>query len=316
MEQSCQSLKAITKGSTVNKIVGHTLGTPGFTVVEAIQLFNSAGLDGAEIIWQDDYSAAIPESSSSELITEINQLASSLGMEIAALTPYMSEYNNLNEDVRKRDVERLLRCIEDAVKLNCHYIRSYGGNFKSGDKDYEKKWDLLMESLRYAGEVAQKEGVYLCVENHFNTMTVSAEQTVALMEDVNSQNVGILYDQANLTFTHQEPYQAAIPLQKDWIRHVHVKDLVFIDPEKPFAADEVAVVKAESRAIRSRPVGEGVLDWPEILRQLLEIGYNGYLSLEYEYRWHPQDLPPPEIGFKSSASTLRRMLEKLDEEPR
>jgi L-ribulose-5-phosphate 3-epimerase len=37
-------------------------------------------------------------------------------------------------------------------------------------------------------------------------------------------------------------------------------------------------------------------------------GYDDVLSLEYEYRWHPQDLPDPAIGFKDSAVALRRML--------
>jgi sugar phosphate isomerase/epimerase len=298
----------------LNKIVGHTLGTPGFSVIEAIQLFHSAGLDGAEIIWQDDYSAAIPESGSEKLVAEIKKLASDLGMEIAALTPYMSGYNSLDEKERKRDLDRLFRCLDVAAELDCKSIRVYAGSYKPGDAESEEKWRFLVESLQYAGEAAQKAEVQLCVENHFNTMTVSAEQTADLMRDVASQNVGILYDQANLTFTHQEPYQIAIPLQKDWIRYVHVKDLVFIDPDKPFSADEVAVVKAEDRAIRSRIIGEGSLDWKDILRSLMQIGYDGYLSFEIEYRWHPQDLPAPEIGFKTSAMTIRRMLKELEEE--
>ncbi len=37
-------------------------------------------------------------------------------------------------------------------------------------------------------------------------------------------------------------------------------------------------------------------------------GYDDVLSLEYEYRWHPQDLPDPAIGFKDSALALRKML--------
>jgi sugar phosphate isomerase/epimerase len=153
--------------------------------------------------------------------------------------------------------------------------------------------------------------VLLCVENHFNTITVSAAETVALMQAVASPGVRILYDQANLAFTHNEPYQQAIPLQQPWIAHVHVKDLVFVDPNRPFTADAVARVKAEDRAVRSRVVGEGVLDWPGILASLQAAGYDGYLSLEYEYRWHPQDLPEPAVGFRRSAETLGRMLAGL-----
>lgn len=35
------------------KIAGHTMGTPEYTVAEALQLFHDIGLDGAEIVVQD-----------------------------------------------------------------------------------------------------------------------------------------------------------------------------------------------------------------------------------------------------------------------
>ena len=60
--------------------------------------------------------------------------------------------------------------------------------------------------------------------------------------------------------------------------------------------------------MRSRVVGDGVLDWTDILRRLREVGYDGYLSLEYEYRWHPDDLPDPAEGFARSARALRDIL--------
>jgi L-ribulose-5-phosphate 3-epimerase len=296
------------------KIAGHTLGTPGMTVPEALHLFHEAGLDAAEIIWQDDYSAAIPESDSRALLKEIRRVAFSLGLEIAGLTPYMSGYNSLDDVEREGDLDRLRRCIDAAAELNCRHIRIYAGRYLPGDRQHDEKWMHLVESMQRAGQEAQQSGVILCVENHFNTMAVTAAETVALMKDVSSPGVGILYDQANLAFTHNEPYEEAIPMQAEWIQYVHVKDLIFIDPDKTFTADAVARVKAEDRAIRSRIVGEGVLDWPSILQQLKHHGYDGYLSLEYEYRWHPQDLPEPRVGFKRGVETLNKMLAKLNQE--
>ena len=42
------------------RIAGHTLGTPDHTVPEALDLFANAGLDAAEVIYQDDYSSGLP----------------------------------------------------------------------------------------------------------------------------------------------------------------------------------------------------------------------------------------------------------------
>jgi sugar phosphate isomerase/epimerase len=294
------------------KIAGHTLGTPGMPVEAALRLFHTAGLEAAEIIWQNDYLAAIPEDDSGQIVKNVREISSDLGLDIAGLTPYMSGYNSLDDQERAKDMERLRRCLNVAAELNCHNVRVYAGSYKPGDGQRQEKWQRLVEALQRLGEEAETLGVTLCVENHFNTMTVSAAETVELMQAVNSKGVGILYDQANLAFTHNEPYQEAIDLQREWIRYVHVKDLVFVDASKPFNADEVARVKAEDRSVRSRVVGEGVLDWLSILKKLTDSGYDGYLSLEYEYRWHPDDLPPPEEGFKRSAETLKRFIKDLN----
>jgi sugar phosphate isomerase/epimerase len=155
---------------------------------------------------------------------------------------------------------------------------------------------------------AADAGVVLCVENHFGTMTQTAADTARLVSEVGSPSVRVLYDQANLTFTHDETWQEAFAIQGELVGHVHVKDLVFKDPEAPFRASDTARVKAEERAVRSRVVGTGVVPWPDILEELVRRGYDDVLSLEYEYRWHPQDLPDPAIGFKDSALALRKML--------
>ena len=96
-------------------------------------------------------------------------------------------------------------------------------------------------------------------------MTQSAAETARLVREVDHAAVRVLYDQANLTFTHDEPYEEALRIQGDLVGHVHVKDLVFTDPDAPFQASETARVAASERAVRSRVVGDGVVPWAGIL---------------------------------------------------
>jgi L-ribulose-5-phosphate 3-epimerase len=42
------------------RIAGHTLGTPRQSVPEALALFAAAGLDAAEVIYEDDYRCGLP----------------------------------------------------------------------------------------------------------------------------------------------------------------------------------------------------------------------------------------------------------------
>jgi sugar phosphate isomerase/epimerase len=184
----------------------------------------------------------------------------------------------------------------------------YAGAWHPGDTDHARHWEQLRSALTVLAPEAADAGVVLCVENHFGTMTQTAADTARLVNEVGSPSVRVLYDQTNLTFTHDETWQEAFAVQGELVSHVHVKDLVFKDPEAPFRASDTARVKAEERAVRSRVVGTGVVPWPDILEELVRRGYDDVLSLEYEYRWHPQDLPDPAIGFKDSALALRQML--------
>ncbi|WOP19632.1 sugar phosphate isomerase/epimerase family protein [Raineyella sp. LH-20] len=294
----------------MSTILGHTLGTPDRTLEQALDLFRDAGADGAEIIWQDGYSSALPEPRGAVDLTAVGRMADERGLVIGALTPYVTGINSLDEDERRHDVQRLSWCIDDAAALGCPRIRVYAGAFSTEQHraNADAMWDRLVESLGELGQYAAQRGVTLCVENHFSTMTVSAKQSVRLMQAVSHPAVGILYDQANLTFTHDEEYREAIALQAPWIKHVHVKDLEFIDPNRRLSTPTVSHIQDEDRVHRSRMIGEGVLDWTAVLTALVATGYDGSYSLEYEYRWNPQDLPEPAVGFAESTRRLQAAL--------
>ena len=294
------------------QIAGHTMGTPEYTVLEALKLFRDIGLDGAEIVVQDDYRSGIPVDCPQDMLQEIKDAAEKLGVKIIALTPYNSRFNDLDKAVQKREEDAILRCIEAAEFLGAKYIRIYGGNYAAGDTDPDgKKWVALAESMRRLGDAAESHGVKLVIENHFNTMTVSAKQSIELSREIDHPAVGILYDQANLAFTGQEDYQTAVPLQTEKVCYMHVKDLKFKENQTGFVSSDVSHPKEEERNVITRIVGEGELDWPGILRAVKSQGYEGWLSLEYERRWHPDDIPDASIGMKQSAEYLRRIFPGL-----
>ncbi|HAP91514.1 MAG TPA: sugar phosphate isomerase/epimerase [Arthrobacter bacterium] len=294
------------------RLAGHTLGTPNHTVPQAIRLFRAAGLDAAEVIYQDGYTSGLPQGDRRAAM-EALRAAKDEGLPIIGLTPYTTAINALDESEWRGGVDEFRGAIETAHLLGAGRVRVYAGSWHSGDSDHARRWSRLREALQTLAPEADQAGVRLCVENHFGTMTQTAAETAALVREVAHPAVRVLYDQANLTFTHDETFEEALAVQGNLIGHVHVKDLVFTDPNAAFRATETARVDASERAVRSRVVGTGVLPWPQILAALLRHGYDDLLSIEYEYRWHPQDLPSPEDGFRESAAALRGMLTDLAE---
>lgn len=293
------------------KIAGHTLGTPQHTVPEALRLFARAGLDAAEVIYQDDYTSGLPISDTAAA-AEAARVAEDEGVPIIGLTPYTTAINAIDEKVRGAAVDELRSAIDIAHAVGANRVRVYAGAWQPDQQGHGAHWAQLVRSFEELSGRAADAGVVLCAENHFGTMTQTAHDTAKLVRAINSPFVRVLYDQANLTFTHDEGVDDAFAVQGDLIGHVHVKDLVFKDPNAAFVASETARVHAEERAVTSRVVGDGSLAWSHILRRLREVGYDDVLSLEYEYRWHPQDLDDPEIGFRRGAEHLRTLLSQLD----
>jgi len=293
------------------KIAGHTLGTPDQSVPEAIRLFRRAGLDAAEVIYQDDYRSGLPVRDTAAA-AEAARVADGEGVPIVGLTPYTTAINATDERIRTDAVDELRSAIDTAHTVGANRVRVYSGAWQPDPPDHARHWAQLVRSFQDLADPAAEAGVVLCAENHFGTMTQTAADTAALVRAVASPAVRVLYDQANLTFTHDEDVDAAFDAQGDLIGHVHVKDLVFKDPDAPFVASETARVHAEERAVVSKVVGDGSLPWSTILRRLRRVGYDDVLSLEYEYRWHPQDLEAPETGFRRGAQHIRDLLLQLE----
>lgn len=290
------------------------MGTPEYTLPEALMLFHDIGLDGAEIVVQDDYKCGIPVSSNFKLLEDINSLIQKYNMNISCLTPYNSHFNSADKDVRERDIADILKIIGYADYLGAGYIRLYAGSALEKTDFTEDNYERLRESMWILGENARSKKITLLLENHFNTMTVSAKDSVYMMQKINHPNVRILYDQANLAFMHLEDYQEAINLQKDYISYVHVKDLVYKNSTEgthALSSSDVTHQTEEERIVSSRIVGEGILPWPAILKELISVGYDGWLSLEYERRWHPADIPDAKTGMKKSAQYIHKCLNAL-----
>ncbi len=289
------------------KIAGHTMGTPEYTVCEAIELMRKINADGVEIVVQDDYRSGLSCDCDEKTLAEVKQCAQQNGIQIICLTPYNSFFNSLDETVRQGEIEAIKKVIDYCDYLGAKYIRIYGGNLAAGDtENLSERRAKLVQSMRELGDLAAEKGVTLIIENHFNTMAVSAKDSAALIEDIDHPAVRILYDQANLTFTGNEDYKDAISIQQQYVSYMHVKDLVFKEGVA-FSSSNVAHPDESERNVYTRIVGEGVVPWPEILRSVKERGYDGWLSLEYERRWHPDDIPDASIGMKQSIEYLRNI---------
>ncbi|MBO9596715.1 MAG: sugar phosphate isomerase/epimerase [Cohnella sp.] len=257
----------------------HTMGTPDIDVFGAAGQFAAIGFRSMEIICASDYRCAIRSDWPADQTGQLKRHLASLNMSVACLTPYLRDICSLDREKYDRCMNEAKRVIQLAHTLETVGIRMLAGS-EEHPTDEEGAICHLAEALGELCKFAEPYGVELWVENHMGTLACSAAATKRIVAQTGASNIGIVYDQANLTQLHAETYEEAIRIQAPYIRHVHVKDASW-QPQGRIA----------------KLLGEGQMPWEPIVGLLKEIGYDGCLCHEYERRWYPGDLPGADEGM-------------------
>ena len=270
------------------KFSGHTMGTPELDLYGAMKLFKELGFNGIEIRCAPD--GHIDTSTITlEEIYKIKRWSKDLDLKIACLTPYFRDFVT---SAREKELAEMKRVIEIAHELECPNVRALGG-FLPAPKGCSASqiWKATVEALRELGAFAQPLGVQLCIETHDGSLTLTAHQVRQMVDDIDMENVGILFDFSWIHWAGEESPEEAVTLCMPKIFHCHCKDWQI------------------NRTIGERQVrlmGEGNIPWKRVFRALQEAGYAGYLSDEYEKYWHPEELPAPQEGMKKDLEYMQR----------
>ena len=275
------------------KFSGHTMGAPGRDIYECIKLFKEIGYDGIEVRVAAD-GQIDSETITDEEATKIYAAAQAEGMEFSSLVSYYQDF--AGEEKRESVIANLKRVIEVAAILHCPIVRVYGGTEAHAHPElwFNDVWNRTVSGIREVAEYAANYGDRIAIETHIGSLTMSIRDVLRLVEDVNMDNVGILFDYAWVELAGVEFGKEAVRKAAGHIFHVHVKDW-----------------KLESRLPLKKTsclMGEGTVAWEEVLQELKRIGYTGYVSDEYEKYWYPKFLPDPEIGMKHNLEFVKSKL--------
>ncbi len=152
----------------------------------------------------------------------------------------------------------LERTIKTAKMLGTKYIRMFSFYPPKGEEP-EKYRDEVMARLKKMVELAEKEGVILLHENEKDIYGDVASRCKDIFDTIKSDNFRGVFDPANFVQCSQDTNEA-FALLKPHIVYMHIKDAL---------ADGTVV-----------PAGYGEGNVAEILAELKNSGYDGFLSLE------------------------------------
>jgi len=178
------------------------------------------------------------------------------------------------------------RMMELAQALGAPYLRVFGGEVPEG----ESRRDCVARAARklaLLGRMAQERGLRVLLETH--DAFSSGAQVGELLAAAGEAGTGALWDLHHPVRMGESPAETARLIGKQSY-HVHVKDA--------------------KRDGTLSLLGQGDLPLRELLAELHQVGYQGYLSLEWEKAWHPE-LAEPEVAFPQAAGHLTDLLQEL-----
>jgi len=175
-----------------------------------------------------------------------------------------------------------------AEKVGRPWVRVFGGRNPAG-VTFEQALKLAAENLKRYGDIAAKYGATIVVETHDDWCASEAIQ--ALMERADHPAVAVVWDVHHPWRTTGESPQQTWNNIGRWVRYVHLKDA----HGRPGGPQQLCLT------------GRGDVPVREALDVLKANGYDGWLTLEWEKRWHPE-MPPAEEGLKAHIEYIRQIL--------
>ncbi|RLG67119.1 hypothetical protein DRN93_05080 [archaeon] len=203
----------------------------------------------------------------------IREIAENYGIKIAAIGTYTGRYGIKNEKECEETFNHFKRFVELADILGAEVIRHGPG----GPPPYLSKpyhWLKEAEWMKRACEFAENYGKKVAMEIHHNGLIEDATCALIFLSMVEMPNLGVLYDPGNMFLAAVDYEWKSIHSLRGKIFHVHIKDEAYVD------AGITTTVRIGEISFKGTLLGEGMVNYREVLKELRNIGYDGYLSIE------------------------------------
>lgn len=211
------------------------------------------------------------------LAKKLKQHADSVGMDINAYTVSACMCKATDED-DDREFERVKGKLDVAKELGAKVFRHDAVFALERYRSFDLSLPTIAKNIRRVSDYGKSLGITTCIENH-GKICQDSDRVERLFNAVNHDNFGILLDVGNFACV-DENNVLAVSRIAPYAVHVHFKDF-HIMPRKNGKPEH----SFESRACNylvGTSIGYGDVNTEQCYAILKSIGYNGYLSVEYE----------------------------------
>ena len=248
-------------------------------IEDLCRLTRELGLDAVD--WVTTYNAQP---------VDIRKVMDDYGLKTVCHT-FFADVNFPDKASRQQGLDTLKRGIEAASVLGTDKVMlPFPG--KAGLSRDESRRNVI-EGLKDVVEFAKAADIIMTIE-HFPGATppfvVSNDINIALSE---IPGLKATFDSGNVLTGGENPSDGFLN-NRDAIVHVHFKDFDRV------SEDENGFLGLDGGCYKAALIGEGLVDYPNLLDTMTKADYNGYINIEYE-----GDKYSPEEGVRKALDYLR-----------
>lgn len=181
------------------------------------------------------------------------------GLELVSLvaSPVRDAGSMISNDASSRRAaeEMCRRVLDVAASMDADTILLVPGAL-TPEVQYDVAVEYLIESLRKIAPHAESRGVTVAVEQVWNKFLVSPLDMKRVMEEVAHPRIGVYIDTGNMLFWGYPEHW--IRILAPFIAKIHFKDF-----------------KRDGMQLQFVPLGEGEVNWDNVMREIVAAGYTG-----------------------------------------
>lgn len=244
---------------------------------EVVEFYGTLGLDGIEFLdhyWHD----CSP--------TELKRLAGNAGLPIVSYI-FAADLAQPPAE-RQGSVDRVLSIIDRTAKLDAPLAMIHPHVVKDGvPLDKQRAW--LIDGLRQCAEHAAAVGVTLVAENIddpvMRPLMGRGADCCDICAAVDSPAFRLIYDVSAPLFVDEDPLET-LRVMAPYTVHVHVKNnrRLALGEQRQRYRDSDGGTRYTGTVLDG-----GIVPLTAILAELDDLGYSGYVSVEYQGEQDPRD---------------------------
>jgi len=238
------------KKPKLRKAVKYGMIQGGRTVRDKFELAKRCGFAGVEMDSPSAINRRAAVKASTETGVKMHGVIDSIHWNLPLSDP--------DAGVREEGLFALLQALDDAAYFGADTVLLVPGVARNG-VTYEQCFERSQAEVKKALPHAEKVKVKIAIEVVWNDFLTKPEQLIEYIDSFKSDWVGAYFDCSNMIKYGVPP--------AEWIRKLGKRMLKFD-------------FKGYSKSKQWVAIGEGDEDWPEILKALGEIGYDGWATAE------------------------------------